>query len=91
MILVDDTHAAMDQKDFDSLLEYSCTVPTGVVRGKRWKRREPYRTDDPRPATWWLGEYAHFDGDPEGTCRVRWRKIIEPAVPKRRAAAEAGR
>lgn len=80
MILVDDKHAIMDRADFDGLLEYSCSIPTGVVIGKRWKRREPYRLDDPRPAAWWLGEYAQLDGDPQGTCRILWREIIELAA-----------
>lgn len=39
-IVLDDTHALMTRKTFDSLPEYSGTRPTGVYAGKMWKRHD---------------------------------------------------
>jgi len=36
-ILLDDTHALMDKRTFDGLLEYSSSIPSGVYAGKMWK------------------------------------------------------
>lgn len=36
-ILIDDTHAIMDRQTFDSLADYSRSVPSGVYPGKMWK------------------------------------------------------
>jgi hypothetical protein len=36
-ILIDDTHALMSLKDFNSLCDYSWSVPTGVYPGKMWR------------------------------------------------------
>jgi hypothetical protein len=36
-ILVSDTDAVMSQVAFDTLREYSSTLPTGVYPGKMWK------------------------------------------------------
>ena len=73
MILTDDTHALMEQGDFDGLPEYSCSLPTGVVIGKRWKRGEPYQ----QPRThWYMGE---FIPDPAGNpemAAIKFREII---------------
>lgn len=44
----------LTQKEFDDLLDYSCSLPTGVIVGKKWKRRVPYRGE---PYEWFLGEY----------------------------------
>jgi len=72
MILTDDTHALMNRPDFDALPEYSCSVPTGVVIGKRWKRGEPYV--GPRD-TWFLGEYVEVPGRPD-LARILFREIV---------------
>lgn len=37
-IIVDNTHALMTRRTFDSLAEYSASKPTGVYPGKMWKR-----------------------------------------------------
>jgi hypothetical protein len=37
-MLVDDETAIMTQKEFDSLKEYSASMPSGVYAAKRWKR-----------------------------------------------------
>ncbi|MBG5923696.1 hypothetical protein [Providencia rettgeri] len=36
-ILIDDTHVIMSRKDFNSLSEYSNSIPSGVYAGKMWK------------------------------------------------------
>lgn len=36
-ILIDDTHVIMSSKDFNSLAEYSNSIPSGVYVGKMWK------------------------------------------------------
>lgn len=60
----------MTQAEFDSLAEYSCSIPTGTSIGTRWKRGEPY--NEPRN-TWYLGEYVDI-GEPDKV-GIRWRKI----------------
>jgi hypothetical protein len=71
MILIDDKHAIMSQKDFDALPEYSCSLPTGTFIGKRWRRREPYTST---PTHWFLGEFIEIN-DPENV-GIRWREIL---------------
>lgn len=36
-ITLDDTHAMMSQGSCDKLLDYSCSMPSGVWIGKMWK------------------------------------------------------
>lgn len=59
----------LTQAEFDSLPEYSCTLPTGTTIGKKWKRNihafDP-RYHDPRTGNtiddWYLCEYVpHTD------------------------------
>jgi hypothetical protein len=71
MILKDDTHAIMEQADFDSLPEYSCSIPTGVFIGKIWKRREPYIAE---PTHWFLGEYVEVED--KNMAGVKFREIL---------------
>lgn len=52
--------------EFMSLLDYSSTLPTGVVVGKRWKRQKRYGDDK---KGWLIGEYV----DSRGT--VLWRSV----------------
>lgn len=57
----------LPEPEFRALPEYSCSVPSGVVVGKRWRRHEPYRrapTCDGRGdcGHWLLGEYVADDG-----------------------------
>jgi hypothetical protein len=71
VILTDEKTAVMEQADFDRLLDYSCSIPTGYIEGKRWKRRRVY-TD---PSFGWLmGEYGVLDAD--GSCLIIWREIL---------------
>lgn len=66
----------LSRKDFNSMSEYSCTVPTGVTFGKRWKcnvhARQPYNI---APA-WLLGEYQPSDTHPETHYKTVWSRII---------------
>lgn len=79
MILEEDG-AYMDKREFDGLLEYSTTMPTGTTIGKVWKREMPRGAKMP---DWWLGEY--YDIHSEISVGIRWRKIfIEPPPIARR-------
>lgn len=59
----------LSDAEFDALLDYSCSIPTGVIIGKRWKRGEPYGN----PTQWFMGEYVASD-EPE-MADIRWSKI----------------
>lgn len=39
-VLIDDTHALMDEKRFMELAEYSASNPTGCYPGKAWRRHD---------------------------------------------------
>ena len=67
-MLVDDTHAVMEKREFDSLLTYSTSLPTGTVTGKRWKSE---RMD----GVWLLGEYGRVLL-PQGMIEIKWREIL---------------
>lgn len=67
-----DESADMLLSTFDGLDEYSCTLPTGTVIHKRWRRDDGQR--------WWMGEYAEHE-DPEKV-RIIWRAIRVKAVPE---------
>jgi len=73
-ILVDDQHAVMTRAQLAALMEYSTTTPTGVVPGKQWKRREPWKAPAD-PVAWWLGEYFTTVAD-DGRCGIHWRRIL---------------
>lgn len=80
-IVVDEVTALMDRATLDSLLEYSCTVPTGVVLGKRWKRGYCECVDSglrnygscKTHDTWHLGEYVPGGS---GHALIKWREIL---------------
>lgn len=71
MILVDEQTAVMEPHDFECLLEYSCSLPTGTTIGKQWKRNNSFGTR--KPAEWWMGEYKD-NPDPD-RITIIWRKI----------------
>ena len=60
----------LTQKQFDNLLEYSLTNPTGVTIGKQWKRR--------RGDNWYLCEYVK--SEQEGYADVVTRLIVIPST-----------
>lgn len=66
-MLVDDTHAVMERRAFERLMEYSCTLPSGTYLGKRWRKKAGARG-------WLLGEYVP-DTEP-GMVGIRWRTIL---------------
>lgn len=71
-ILVDETHAMMSQRTLDELADYSCTQPTGVYKGKMWKRRKEYLDES---KGWWLCWYGPSEKGPE-YCSVNVRSVI---------------
>jgi len=61
---------AITTKEFDDLLEYSASLPTGTTIGKRWKAHRVHDGLD----YWLMGEYTpHLDPEMVG---IKWRKII---------------
>jgi hypothetical protein len=68
-VTVTDKRARVPLVTFGELADYSCTLPSGVYIGKRWKRHVPFRGS----GQWWMGEYAE-DPDPE-QARILWRLI----------------
>lgn len=73
-MLTDDVSAVIERKEFDRLPEYSCSLPTGTILGKVWKRRVPYLIVEDEPCKWYLGEY-YDDGTPDQVA-IRWREIL---------------
>lgn len=70
----------LTQEEFAALLEYSTSVPTGQVLGKRWKRRIPYIGE---PASWVVGEYVPDPAGKPDYIGIRWCRveIIDPPSP----------
>lgn len=70
--------AIMDGTYFDGLAEYSCSMPSGVYIGKRWKRNDTaynhLRGLSPAPSRWVMGEYEKT-ADPHKAA-TRWREIV---------------
>lgn len=81
--------AVVSYKTFQALDEYSCSLPSGVVVGKMWRRHEGDR--------WVLGLYGA--GPDQDTCRIHWYPlhvrhpsalpVVEPATDKYLAAIDA--
>lgn len=69
-ILVDDLYAVMSQRSFDKAPEYSCTTPTGVYPGKRWKAQCP------QTGTWFLREYTDGGVKFPDKCGMHTREIL---------------
>ena len=59
--------ATMTLSAFESLHEYSLTLPTGTYLGKVWKRKK-------NTGKWVLGEYV-VDPDPK-MVGIVWREIV---------------
>ena len=51
-------------EEFNQLLEYSTSIPTGTTVGKRWKRDNNWHRKNGPDADWWLMEYVE-DPDPK--------------------------
>lgn len=59
------------------LPEYSCSVPTGVVVGKRWRRHQPDRRSDTCHQLhdcghWIVGEYV---AGPDNSIAIQWSRV----------------
>lgn len=65
------------RQELENLLEYSTSLPSGVIVGKRWRRA----TRRGQPETNWLiGEYV--ESVVPGHVSVRWTWAMEsPGVP----------
>lgn len=65
--------AFMTQREFEALLEYSSSYPTGTRIGKQWRRQVSERD-------WLRGEYVeHSDSNKVG---IVWHEIvIVPEIP----------
>lgn len=78
---VDDRPTVFVSKaDFDSLMDYSCSIPTGTTNGKWWKREAPRGSGN-----WLLGVYGP-DENPKMVKihwrRLRWMPWIEDGKPE---------
>lgn len=67
-ILIDDHHALMTQSDFNQLIDYSHSVPSGVYPGKMWKTTAL----GGRQFLWWFSERP----DRGGICTNNRREIL---------------
>lgn len=66
------------------LLEYSCSIPSGAIIGKRWRRNlNAYRKDRIGvPAEWMIGEFVDIGSDKE--VGIVWSWAVEaPGQPIR--------
>lgn len=59
-ILIDNTHAVLTRQQFDELLNYSTTLPTGTYPGKMWRG---YRRHVDGRLCWFLYWYGAIVGD----------------------------
>lgn len=62
--------ATIPVENFEQLDDYSCTIPSGTVVGKFWRRHQPYSGR----GAWWLGQYVD-DPDPE-KIGIVWRELF---------------
>lgn len=64
--------AELTQAEFEALLEYSTTIPTGKTIGKQWKRQLYYGK---HRGEWVRAEYVPDAEDPENYVGIQWHKI----------------
>jgi hypothetical protein len=74
-ILIDETHALMSRATFESLAEYSTTMPTGVYPGKLWRRHDGAYDRNCAPAArrWLLCWYGPVR---DGKCPIEFREVL---------------
>ncbi len=62
--------------EFESLGEYSTSIPTGTRVGKKWRRdqQQTCRERIPEDRRWFLGEYVPYPID--GEIGIRWQRIV---------------
>lgn len=63
----------LTQQEFDELLDYSCSIPTGTIIGKKWKRRNDYHDES---KGWMMGEYIQDPKGREDMVGIEWSDII---------------
>lgn len=65
----------LTQGELDGLSEYSCSEPTGVVMGKRWKKNVHAYNPAARglPPAWLMGEYSQ--GSAPDKYRTQYRRV----------------
>lgn len=75
--LIDETHVIMAQADFDKLLDYTDSQPTGVYPGKMWKQQIIENRSDPRriEQSWWLCWFG-YSSKGEDFCSTNYRRIL---------------
>ncbi len=63
----------LSRKEFEDLMNYSCSLPTAFVPGKRWRRAKNYYDQDlTDPSKWLIGEDCYNEsGDPV----ARWHEV----------------
>jgi len=72
----------LTRREFESLPEYSCSLPTGTTEGKRWKRSDVYRAErghrrlDVWELNWWMGEYV--PSKEPGMIGIEWTPMLLP-------------
>lgn len=76
-ILLDETHAVMTARTFESLREYSSSIPTGYYPGKMWRRHDGVfdRTCKPSARRWLLCWFGIVPDKPD-VCSINAREII---------------
>lgn len=77
-ILIDDSHALMDQQIFDEFGEYSSSMPSSVYEGKIWSRHDgiydqKFLASGGKPE--WLLVWYGASADP-GMCSINSRQIL---------------
>lgn len=66
---------SLTRKEFDRLPEYSCSFPTGITIGKRWKRNLSFTDPRADPDVWYMGEYVGVDKKGYTGIGIHWRQI----------------
>lgn len=61
--------ATVTLETFHKLDDYSCSLPSGTIVGKIWKRHQPFGGR----GQWWLGQYLKSE-DPE-MIDIVWREL----------------
>lgn len=70
----------LTKDEFDALLEYSASLPTGTTPGKRWKRLDgahdqSFKARGGKPR-WMIGEYDPTDDGKGKTIRINWYRPV---------------
>lgn len=63
-------------REFMALLEYSSSLPTGTVPGKRWRRHDGAHDPTCEDPVWMIGEYGAISEDGKKIGLNWYRPII---------------